>query len=82
MSRLYPTIAATFHPTSGCRWATKGDQLFCTRSLLGRRVVQPLAQQSHLLSSFNKPINMNYMYVLREDAERAGTVLKRLALDS
>ena len=70
-----------FTKLQGAGGSQDGEYLHCTRTLLGRRVVQPLAEQSHLLSSFNRPINIQYMYVLREDADKATTLLKRLALD-
>ena len=70
-----------FTKLAGAGGHSDGEQLHCTRSVLGRRVVQPLAEQSHLLSSFNRPINIQYMYVLREDADKATSLLKRLALE-
>ena len=70
-----------FTKLQGAGGQSDGDQLHCTRSLLGRQVIQPLAEQSHLLSSFNRPINIQYMYVLREDGDKASSLLKRMALD-
>ncbi|TVR43674.1 MAG: HD domain-containing protein [Planctomycetota bacterium] len=65
----------------GAGGVEQGEILHGTRRVLGRRVIHPLAHQSHLLTLFNRPIDIQYTYVLRADAERAAAVLKRLDLD-
>lgn len=56
----------------------EGVDLPCMRRVLGRTVVEPVAVHSHLLRAFNRPIDLQHTYVLREDGERARAVVARM----
>lgn len=67
----------SFTHLAGAGDATEGARLLCERRILGRRLLEPATAHSHLLQSFNRPIDLRYTYVLREDAETAREVLER-----
>ena len=56
----------------------EGARLLCERRVLGRRIVEPVARHSELLAAFNKPIDVQHTYVLRQDAEKAAAVMARM----
>jgi hypothetical protein len=66
--------AAAVAPGSSPSLAT-GTRLLCEQRLLGRSRLEPVAYHSHLLAAFNRPIDLQYTYVLRDDAARARAVL-------
>lgn len=67
-----------FTRLAGAGAATDGVRLLCERRVLGRRLIEPVTRHSDLLASFNRPIDLRHTYVLREDADRAATVMQGL----
>jgi len=57
-----------------------GTQLFCERRILGHPIIEPVAEHSDLLSTFNKPIDIRNTYVLREDMEKAAKVMEKMKI--
>lgn len=52
-----------------------GTRLLCERRVLGRSLVDSVANHSDLLAAFNRPIDLQHTYVLAEDADRARAVM-------
>ncbi|TVR12952.1 MAG: HD domain-containing protein [Planctomycetota bacterium] len=71
-----------FTTLAGAGGQRHGDRLHCVRRVLGRTLLQSVPETSHLLSAFNTPIHVQYTYVLREDADRAAAIIRRMNLGS
>jgi len=54
--------------------------LLCQRRILGRPITESVTRHSDLLAAFNRPIDLRYTYVLREDAERVRAVMDQLSI--
>lgn len=64
-----------FTKLAGAGSSAEGVRLLCERRVLGRSVIEPVAAHSDLLAAFNRPIDLRHTYVLRDDADRARTVM-------
>ena len=67
-----------FTGIAGAGAAATGTRLLCERRVLGRTLVEPVTNHSELLAAFNKPIDLNHTYVLRQDADKATAVMEKL----
>ncbi len=67
-----------FTSIAGAGAVSEGTRLLCERRILGKPIIEAVTLHSDLLAAFNRPIDLQYTYVLGEDAERARTVMERL----
>jgi hypothetical protein len=67
-----------FTGIAGAGAAATGTRLLCERRVLGRALVEPVTNHSELLTAFNKPIDLNHTYVLRQDVAKATAVMEKL----
>lgn len=67
-----------FTGIAGAGAAATGTRLLCERRVLGRTLVEPVTNHSELLAAFNKPIDLNHTYVLRQDVDKATAVMEKL----
>lgn len=67
-----------FTGIAGAGAAATGTRLLCERRVLGRALVEPVTNHSELLAAFNKPIDLNHTYVLRQDVDKATAVMEKL----
>jgi hypothetical protein len=59
----------------------EGRRLLCERRLFGRSILESVTRHSVLLATFNQPIDLRHVYVLREDCAKAADVLNRLGCE-
>ena len=67
-----------FTGIAGAGAAATGTRLLCERRVLGRALVEPVTNHSELLAAFNKAIDLNHTYVLRQDVAKATAVMEKL----
>jgi uncharacterized protein len=68
-----------FTRIAGAGSVEEGTRLLCERRLLGRPILEPVTRHSVLLATFNRPIDLQQVYVLREEHETAVRIAGALA---